>query len=52
MHPSQEERTMFLSDCIRNDVVTASPEDSVEDIARLMDRRNVEALLSPAINAR
>jgi CBS domain-containing protein len=36
---------MSLSDCIRNDVVTASPEDSVEDIAQLMDRRNVGSVI-------
>lgn len=37
---------MSLSDCIRNDVVTASPEDSVEDIAQLMDRRNVGSVIN------
>jgi len=36
---------MSLSDCIRNNVVTASPEDSVEDIAQLMDRRNVGSVI-------
>jgi len=36
---------MSLSDWIWNDVVTASPEDSVEDIAQLMDRKNVRSVI-------
>jgi len=36
---------MSLTDCIRNDVVTASPNDSVQDIAELMDRRNVGSVV-------
>ena len=36
---------MSLSDCIRNDVVTASPDDSVEDIAQLMDKKNVGSVV-------
>ncbi len=36
---------MSLSDCIRSDVVTASPDDSVEDIAQLMDRKNVGSVV-------
>lgn len=32
---------MPLVDCIRSDVVTASPDERVGEIARMMDERNV-----------
>ena len=32
-------------DCIRTDVVTASPEERVSDIARMMDERNVGSVV-------
>jgi CBS domain-containing protein len=36
---------MSLADCIQTDVVTASPKDSVCDIAELMERRNVGSVV-------
>lgn len=36
---------MPLVDCIRTDVVTASPDDRVGDIARVMDERNVGSVV-------
>ena len=36
---------MPLVDCIRTDVVTASPEERVSDIARMMDERNVGSVV-------
>jgi signal-transduction protein with cAMP-binding, CBS, and nucleotidyltransferase domain len=36
---------MALVDCIRTDVVTASPEERVSDIARMMDEQNVGSVV-------
>lgn len=36
---------MPLVDCIRTDVVTASPDDPVGDVARMMDERNVGSVV-------
>jgi len=36
---------MSLSDCIRTGVVTASPDDSVCDVAQLMESRNVGSVV-------
>jgi len=36
---------MSLSTCIRTDVITASPNDSVREIAQLMERNNVGSVV-------